>query len=72
MNKWVRALLGCIAMAIGLIGLVTPFLPGWLFLAIGMLLLSRAVPVFEKWLMRLEDRVPACRPHLHRVRHWLG
>lgn len=58
-------------MAIGLVGVVTPFLPGWIFLAIGMLLLSRSVPVFEKWLMQLEQRVPACRPHLHKVRQWL-
>jgi uncharacterized membrane protein YbaN (DUF454 family) len=71
LKKWLRVVFGCIALIIGTVGLITPFLPGWVFLAVGMLLLSHAVPLFERWVARLEQRVPACRPHLHKVRQWL-
>jgi uncharacterized membrane protein YbaN (DUF454 family) len=71
MKKWLRVVLGCAALAIGVVGLITPFLPGWVFLGIGMLLLSHMVPAFDRWLGHLEARIPSCRPHLHRVRQWL-
>lgn len=71
MKKWLRMTIGCLALALGLIGLVTPILPGWILISIGMLLLSRHVPLFERWLEQLEQRVPACRPHFHKVRRWL-
>jgi uncharacterized membrane protein YbaN (DUF454 family) len=70
-KKCLRVILGCIALAVGVVGLITPLLPGWVFLGVGMLLLSHAVPLFEKWVAHLEHRLPACRPHLHRVRQWL-
>ena len=71
MRKWLKAIVGCIALLVGVVGLITPFLPGWLLIGVGMLLLSPHVPIFEKWLAYLESRLPASRPHLHKVRQWL-
>lgn len=70
-KKWLRVALGCVALVIGLVGLVAPFLPGWLLIGVGMLLLSPQVPLFERWLQQLEERLPASRPHLRRMRRWL-
>ncbi len=54
----VRILLGILSLALGVVGLILPILQGWLFIAIGVVLLSRDVPFFRKCVAMLEQRFP--------------
>jgi uncharacterized membrane protein YbaN (DUF454 family) len=72
MKRIVRISLGCLAIIVGLAGFVLPILPGWLFLALGVLLLSIDVPFFVKVLTWIEDRIPPVRKPLERLRDYLG
>lgn len=62
--------LGVIFIILGFAGLVLPFLQGWLFLAIGALLLSMYSPGIRTWM----DRHTVNYPRLHRLvekaHHW--
>ena len=49
MRRIVRISLGSIAIVLGLVGLVVPILQGWLFLALGAMLLSVDVPFLIGW-----------------------
>lgn len=64
----VRIILGILALLVCIAGLVLPILQGWLFLAIGALLLSRDVPAVEKSLNRLEERFPMLRRETNSVK----
>jgi uncharacterized protein len=57
---------------LGVVGLVLPILQGWLFIGIGALLLAPDVPVFARLLSWVEERFPAVRGPLQRVRRRLG
>jgi uncharacterized membrane protein YbaN (DUF454 family) len=54
----VRILLGVLSLILGLAGLILPLLQGWLFIGIGLILLSRDVPFFRRLRDRLEQRFP--------------
>ncbi|HVN77357.1 MAG TPA: hypothetical protein VMT19_13645 [Thermoanaerobaculaceae bacterium] len=60
-KRALRHVLGWGSLLLGLAGLVLPVLQGWLFLAIGALLLSPDVPVFARALAWFEDRFPRLR-----------
>jgi len=68
MIRLIRIVLGCLALVIGVAGLVLPILQGWLFLAIGALLLAPNVPVFARMLCWVQDRFPRLHRTLDRVR----
>jgi uncharacterized membrane protein YbaN (DUF454 family) len=71
MRRIVRISLGSIAIVLGLVGLVVPILQGWLFLALGALLLSVDVPFFARVVTWIEDRVPPVKKPLQRLRDYL-
>jgi hypothetical protein len=50
-------------LGLGVAGLVLPVLQGWLFLAMGVIVLSRDVPLFA----RMEDRITARFPRARRL-----
>jgi len=56
---------------LGIPGLVLPILQGWLFLALGALLLSVDIPFFDRLVQWLEERVPRIKKPLERVRSFL-
>lgn len=53
-----RVSFGVLSLLVGLAGLVLPILQGWLFLSIGLVLLSRDVPFFRKVRVKLEQKFP--------------
>ena len=71
MKRWVRIPLGIIAVIVGLVGLVVPFLQGWLFLALGALLLSVDIPFFDRLMVWITERFPPVRQPVERLRNYL-
>lgn len=49
---------GFLLVGIGVVGIVLPIMPGWIFLVPGLALLSRHF----SWARRLRERVTATRP----------
>jgi uncharacterized membrane protein YbaN (DUF454 family) len=64
--------LGALCILLGIPGLVLPVLPGWLFLALGFLLLSIDLPFFDRLVQRIEKSVPRLKEPLERFRQFLG
>jgi hypothetical protein len=56
----------------GMPSLLLPILPGWVFLALGLLLLSVDLPFFERLVQWLEKRVPWIKEPVERQRQSLG
>ncbi|MCX8037516.1 MAG: DUF2892 domain-containing protein [Candidatus Sumerlaeia bacterium] len=54
----VRILLGVVFLLIGFVGGFIPFLQGWVFVLIGLMLLSRDVPLVRRWFRKLRERFP--------------
>jgi uncharacterized protein len=71
MRRIVRITLGSIAIVLGLVGLVVPILQGWLFLALGALLLSVDVPFFDRVVTWIENQVPPVKKPVQRLRAYL-
>jgi uncharacterized membrane protein YbaN (DUF454 family) len=63
--------LGIICLLLGLPGLVLPILPGWLFLVIGILLLSVDLPFFKGLVQWLEKRIPRIKEPVEQMRQFL-
>jgi uncharacterized protein YqgC (DUF456 family) len=63
--------LGAILIIVGIPGLVLPILQGWLFIAVGALLLSVDVPFFDRIVRWIEEKVPQLKKPLDRVRNFL-
>lgn len=61
LGRFVRVVLGWFFIALGLVGLVLPVLQGFLFLAIGALLLAPYVPFFRRMKILLYRRFPRVR-----------
>lgn len=72
MRVLIRHLFGWGCLAVGLAGLVLPVLQGWLFIALGAVLLARDVPVFARLVCWTERRFPRLRGVLERWRGRLG
>jgi len=68
----IRHLFGWGFLAVGLAGLVLPILQGWLFIALGAVLLARDVPVFARLVCWTERRFPRLRGVLEQWRGRLG
>jgi uncharacterized membrane protein YbaN (DUF454 family) len=71
MGRFLRISLGTILILLGIPGLVLPILQGWLFLALGALLLSIDIPWFERMVLWIENRVPPIKKPLERMRNFL-
>jgi uncharacterized membrane protein YbaN (DUF454 family) len=71
MGRFLRISLGIILILLGIPGLVLPILQGWLFLALGALLLSIDIPWFERVVLWIENRVPPIKKPLERIRNFL-
>jgi uncharacterized membrane protein YbaN (DUF454 family) len=71
-RRALRHTLGWGALAVGVAGLVLPVIQGWLFIALGALLLAPDVPFFAKLLDRIERRFPALRHPIARLRARFG
>jgi uncharacterized membrane protein YbaN (DUF454 family) len=72
MKLFFRHLFGWSFLAVGLAGLVLPILQGWLFIALGSLLLARDVPVFARFVCWAERRFPRLRGVISGWRDRLG
>lgn len=64
----VRIVLGCLLLLLGLAGLVLPVLQGWLFIAMGVIVLSKDVALFARMENRITDRYPKAGRFVSRVR----
>jgi uncharacterized membrane protein YbaN (DUF454 family) len=71
MGRFLRISLGTISILLGIPGLVLPILQGWLFLALGALLLSIDIPWFNRMVVWIENRVPVTKKPLERIRNFL-
>lgn len=68
MHRLFRLALGSLLLLIGLVGLVLPFIQGWLFLALGMICLSPYVPQFARMEGWISDRFPAIGVRIKRLK----
>ena len=59
MSPWARKLLGFSLLALGVAGLILPFLQGLLFLALGVFVLRDQYPWARRWMGKLEARFPS-------------
>ena len=62
--------LGVIFVLLGLAGLVLPLLQGWLFLAIGALLLSMYSPTLRGFIHRHTTKYPRIHAFVERAEGW--
>ncbi|HEY0524455.1 MAG TPA: PGPGW domain-containing protein [Stellaceae bacterium] len=72
-SRWARIAIlagGWFFLVLGVIGLVLPVLQGWLFIAIGFVLLSREQEWARRALDRVCNRFPALGRHIQRAEHW--
>ena len=60
-KRLVRIFAGLVLIILGLVGLVVPILQGWLFLALGALVLSPDIPLFARMVDWIEKRFPAIK-----------
>lgn len=68
MSKLLRHILGWSCLVLGIAGLVLPILQGWLFLALGALLLAPDIPIFKRMLDWIERKFPFLKKPLRRWR----
>ena len=71
MKQIVRLSLGTVLLLLGMAGMVLPVLQGWLFLALGALVLSVDIPIFDRLVRWIENRVPQVKKPLERLRNFL-
>ncbi len=71
MWRIIRISLGAVFLLLGIAGLFLPIFQGLLFLALGALLLSVDLPVFNRMVCWMERRYPRSAKHLERFREKL-
>jgi uncharacterized membrane protein YbaN (DUF454 family) len=71
MRRIIRISLGLVLIILGIPGLILPILQGWLFLALGALLLSIDIPLFDRLVQWIENRIPVVKKPLERFRKFL-
>lgn len=60
-----------ISILLGIAGLFLPLLQGWLFLAIGIILLSIVVPSVREWRSRHTVRFPKLHKKIEELEEWV-
>jgi uncharacterized protein len=71
MSRLFRLTLGIVLILIGVAGGLLPIVQGWLFVALGVLLLAPDVPFLQRLACRVERRFPRVRQMSQRFRVWL-
>ena len=56
---------------LGIIGLVLPFLQGFLFIALGVILLSLYSPSMREWLEKHTRKVPKLHALIEKIEGWV-
>jgi hypothetical protein len=69
-RRWTVITLGWTFLALGIVGLVLPFLQGILFIVIGLALLSREVVWVQRLRERLRERYPKLREWHDEAEAW--
>jgi len=64
----VRHAIGWSSLAIGVLLVILPVLPGWPLIIWGMITLAPDIPVFARLLGLVERKVPRLKPIIERVR----
>jgi uncharacterized membrane protein YbaN (DUF454 family) len=64
MNRLLRVLLSIICVMIGIVGLILPVLPGWLFFGFALILIFPDAPMTQRSVARIEARFPSTRRFL--------
>ncbi len=72
MFNYCRIGIGYLFVVIGVIGLILPILPGWLFFASGAVCLSPESTFFRKFVCKIQKWFPWLRGPLDKYRTWLG
>ncbi|NTU48371.1 MAG: hypothetical protein HGA84_05125 [Syntrophobacteraceae bacterium] len=67
-----RVTLGILFLALGVVGLLLPIMPGWVFVALGILALSPDVPFFQRMVHWIENRFPPLRKPLEKMRSFMS
>jgi uncharacterized membrane protein YbaN (DUF454 family) len=70
-KRLVRIFAGLVLIILGLVGLIVPILQGWLFLALGALVLSPDIPLFARMVEWIEKRFPMVKDQVKRIRKFL-
>jgi uncharacterized membrane protein YbaN (DUF454 family) len=70
-RRWALLVAGWLFVVLGVAGLFLPFLQGFLFLFVGLALLSLASPRVRLMRMRVGARFPAFRAAEERARAWM-
>jgi uncharacterized membrane protein YbaN (DUF454 family) len=65
----IRFVAGWLFIVLGILGLFLPILQGFLFLAIGLYLLSPYVPLFRRWKVMLLKRYPGLRHRISAIKY---
>ncbi len=68
MKRMIRIPIGVAFIGLGIAGLILPILQGWLFLAIGSLVLSVDIKFFARIESRISRRFPRIGRALHRLK----
>lgn len=63
-------IVGILFIMMGLVGSILPFVPGWIFSIMGVLLLSLYFPRLRAWLDSHTERWPKVHAYIHRMRMW--
>ncbi len=63
--------LGIFFLLLGLVGLVLPVLQGWLFIIIGLLLLSAYSPTLRQWIQDRTVKYPKIHAWVGKVEGWI-
>jgi hypothetical protein len=72
MTRYVRITLGSILVVLGLVGLALPILQGVLFIALGVLVLGKEIPLFARIAERFRSRFPQASRAAERARKRLS
>lgn len=68
MRILLRNIFGWILLITGVVGLFLPILQGILFITLGIMLLARDVPFFQKILHKLHERYPEVFAKAHKLK----
>jgi len=72
MSRPLRLILAIISLLLGVAGIFLPILQAWFFFGLALVLLSPDVPVFKKWIVKIERRYPRIGRSLRKVQEKIG
>ncbi len=66
MSRPLRIILAVLSLLVGVAGVFLPILQAWFFFGIGLVLLAPDIPMFQKWIGKIEQRYPRLGGRLRR------